>query len=127
MGMAKKFGDLIYSPEAASGEAVSKAETHTPRIVAPDEVKAGEPFYVRISVGPHPNTLQHSIRWIEVYFEEDGRAFNPVMLSRIHLEPELVEPEVTLKLALKRSGTIYALEYCNLHGVWEGRKLISVK
>jgi len=49
------------------------------------------------------------------------------MLSRIHLEPELVEPEVTLKLVLKKSGVIYALEYCNLHGVWEGRKAITVK
>ncbi|MCC5998262.1 MAG: class II SORL domain-containing protein, partial [Thermofilum sp.] len=106
--MAKKFGDLIYSPEVAAGEAVSKVETHTPKIEAPDEVKAGEPFYIKIKVGPHPNTLQHSIRWIEVYFEEEGRAFNPIMLSRIHLEPELVEPEVTLKLVLKKSGVIYA-------------------
>ena len=125
--MAKKLGDLIYSPEVAAGEAVSKVETHTPKIEAPDEVKAGEPFYIKIKVGPHPNTLQHSIRWIEVYFEEEGRAFNPIMLSRIHLEPELVEPEVTLKLVLKKSGVIYALEYCNLHGVWEGRKAITVK
>jgi len=125
--MAKKFGDLIYSPEVAAGEAVSKVETHTPKIEAPDEVKAGEPFYIKIKVGPHPNTLQHSIRWIELYFEEEGRAFNPIMLSRIHLEPELVEPEVTLKLVLKKSGVIYALEYCNLHGVWEGRKAITVK
>jgi superoxide reductase len=125
--MAKKFGDLIYSPEVAAGEAVSKVETHTPKIEAPDEVKAGEPFYIKIKVGPHPNTLQHSIRWIEVYFEEEGRAFNPIMLSRIHLEPELVEPEVTLKLVLKKGGVIYALEYCNLHGVWEGRKAITVK
>ncbi|NAZ24377.1 MAG: desulfoferrodoxin [Thermofilum sp.] len=125
--MAKKFGDLIYSPEVAAGEAVSKVETHTPKIEAPDEAKAGEPFYIKIKVGPHPNTLQHSIRWIEVYFEEEGRAFNPIMLSRIHLEPELVEPEVTLKLVLKKSGVIYALEYCNLHGVWEGRKAITVK
>ena len=125
--MAKKFGDLIYSPEVAAGEAISKAETHTPKIEAPDQVKAGEPFYIKIKVGPHPNTLQHSIRWIEVYFEEEGRPFNPIMLSRIHLEPELVEPEVTLKLVLKKSGVIYALEYCNLHGVWEGRKAITVK
>jgi len=125
--MTKKFGDLIYSPEVAAGEAISKAETHTPKIEAPDQVKAGEPFYIKIKVGPHPNTLQHSIRWIEVYFEEEGRPFNPIMLSRIHLEPELVEPEVTLKLVLKKSGVIYALEYCNLHGVWEGRKAITVK
>ncbi|AKG38219.1 MAG: class II SORL domain-containing protein [Infirmifilum sp.] len=124
--MPKKFGDLVYTPESASGEAISKVETHTPKIEAPDQVKSGEPFHVKISVGPHPNTIQHSIRWIEVYFQEDGRAFNPVLLARVHFEPELAEPEVQLKLVLKKSGVIHAIEYCNLHGLWEGRKEIKV-
>ncbi|MEZ0346772.1 MAG: class II SORL domain-containing protein [Infirmifilum sp.] len=124
--MTKKLGDLIYTPEAASGEAISKVETHTPKIEAPDQVKAGEPFTLKISVGPHPNTIQHSIRWVEVYFEEEGRAFNPILLARVHFEPEYSEPEVNLKITLKKSGTIHAIEYCNLHGLWEGRKEIKV-
>ncbi|MCE4625092.1 MAG: class II SORL domain-containing protein [Desulfurococcales archaeon] len=125
--MAKKFGDLIYSQEEAPEQVISKAETHTPKIEAPDKVKAGEPFKVTIKVGPHPNTVQHSIRWIEVYFYEEGRAFNPITLAKITLEPEYAEPDITLTLKLKKSGVLYALEYCNLHGIWEARKEITVE
>ena len=125
--MVKKFGDLIYSQEEAPEQAISKAETHTPKIEAPDKVRAGEPFKVTIKVGPHPNTVQHSIRWIEVYFYEEGRAFNPITLAKIILEPEYAEPDITLTLKLKKSGVLYALEYCNLHGIWEARKEITVE
>ena len=123
----KTLGELIYTPEKASGEAISKVESHTPKIGVPDKVKAGEPFEVRIKVGPHPNTVQHSIRWIEVYFYEEGRGFNPIHLATITLTPEYAEPDVTLRLRLSKGGTIYALQYCNLHGVWEGRKEIKVE
>ncbi len=124
--MTDKFGDLIYTPEGASGEAISKVETHTPKINAPDKVKAGEPFTVEISVGPHPNTVQHSIRYIEVFFKEDGRVFNPITIAKIELTPEYAEPNVTLTLKLRKSGILYAVEYCNLHGLWEARKKIEV-
>ena len=71
--------------------------------------------------------MQHSIRWIEVYFYEEGRGFNPIHLATITLTPEYAEPDVTLRLRLSKGGTIYALQYCNLHGVWEGRKEIKVE
>ena len=125
--MAKPFGDLIYTPQRASGEAISKAETHTPKIEAPDKVKAGEEFKVTVTVGPHPSTVQHSIRYLKLYFAEEGRAFNPVHLATVILEPEYTEPKVTLTLRLKKSGTIYAVDYCNLHGLWEARKEIKVE
>ncbi len=118
--------ELIYSPEKASGEAISKVESHTPKIEVPEEVKAGEPFTVKISVGPHPNKVEHSIRWIELYFAEDGRTFNPVMISRVFFSPEYAEPEVVLKISVKKAGTLIALGYCNLHGLWEGSKYIKV-
>ncbi len=122
----KFFGDLIYSQERATGEAISKVESHTPRIEAPDTVKPNEPFKVKIIVGPHPNKVEHSIRWIEVYLYEEGRAFNPIQIARIDLTPEYAEPEVVITIKLKKSGVIYALEYCNLHGVWEARKEVKV-
>jgi len=123
----KSFGELIYTPERASGEAISKVETHTPKIKAPDKVKAGEEFEVKISVGPHPNTVQHSIRYVKLYFREEGRAFNPIHLATVILEPEYAEPKISLKLKLKKSGTLYAVEYCNLHGLWEAKKEIKVE
>ncbi len=122
----KKFGDLIYSPETASGEALTKAESHTPKIEAPDKVLKGEIFTVKISVGPHPNTLEHSIREITIYLYEEGRSFNPILLGRVKFTPGIVEPEITLKMKLEKTSIIYAIAYCNLHGLWEGRKRIEV-
>lgn len=122
----KAFGELIYSPERASGEALSKVESHTPKITAPESVRAGEPFEVEIKVGPHPNTEQHSIRRIEVYFYEEGRPFNPILVTSVDLAPVYAEPVLKVTLKLSRSGTIYAVEYCNLHGLWEAGREVRV-
>ncbi len=123
----KKLGDLIYTPESVSGEAISKVESHTPKIEIPDTVKAGEPIDVKIVVGPHPNTIQHSIRWVELYFYEEGRVFNPILLGRVMFTPGYTEPEVVFRVKLRKPGVLYAVEYCNLHGLWEGRKEIRVE
>ncbi|MCD6488063.1 MAG: class II SORL domain-containing protein [Desulfurococcales archaeon] len=122
----KSFGELIYTPETASGEAISKVESHTPRIDAPDTVKAGELFKVRIRVGPHPSKVEHSIRRLELYFYEEGRGFNPVLVASMEFTPVYTEPEVELSLRLNKSGILYAIGYCNLHGLWEARKEIRV-
>jgi len=121
------LGSLIYTPERAAGEAISKVESHTPKLEAPDKVKAGQPFEVKVSVGPHPNTVEHSIRRVEIYFEEEGRAFNPVLVASVDLAPVYSEPSVVLTLKLHKSGTIYAVEYCNLHGLWEAKKRVAVE
>jgi len=122
----KKLGDLIYTPESASGEAVSKVESHTPKIEAPEKVKADQLFTIRVTVGPHPNLIEHSIRRIEVFLEEEDRPFNPVMLATMSLTPVYSDPDVKLNVKLKKGGTIHAVEYCNLHGLWEGTKAIKV-
>ncbi len=125
--MTRSLGELIYTPDRASGEAISKVESHTPRIEAPDKVRAGEEFEVRVTVGPHPNTVQHSIRYVELYFEEEGRGFNPIHIATVRLEPEYAEPKLTFTLRLKKSGVLYAVEYCSLHGLWEARKEVRVE
>lgn len=122
-----RLSNLIYSPEKASGEAISKVETHTPKIEAPDRVKAGETFKIKVSVGPHPNTVEHSIRWIEIYFEEQNRPFNPYMLARFEAEPGVTEPLLEITVKLRKTGTIHVLAYCNLHGLWENSKEIIVE
>ncbi len=123
----KPFGDLIYTPEKASGEAITKVESHTPKIEAPETAKADQPFEVKVVVGPHPNTVEHSIRRVEVYFDEKGRAFNPIILAAMNLTPVFSEPDVRLTMKIKNSGTIHAVEYCSLHGLWEGRKEVRVE
>ncbi len=118
---------LIYSPEKASGEAISKVESHTPKIEAPDRVRAGEWFKVRVSVGPHPSSVEHSIRWVEIYFEEEGRGFNPVMVSRHMFTPGYSEAFVEIRMKIEKPGVIHVLSYCNLHGLWENSKKIMVE
>lgn len=119
--------ELIYSRERAKGEAVSKVETHTPEIECPDVVKAGEPFEVKISITKHPNKLEHSIRYVDVFFVEEDRAFNPVKVAKVQFTPEYAEAEAVIKLKLQKSGKIIALAYCNLHGLWENVKEVRVE
>ncbi len=121
------LGDLIYKPEKVVGEAAGKKETHTPKIKAPEKVKAGEPFTVEVEVGPHPNQAVHSIRYIQLFFKEEGRAFNPIHLATAILEPEYAEPKLVFTIRIRKSGTLYALGYCNLHGLWESSANIEVE
>ena len=123
----KALGELVYTYDAAAGEALGKRESHTPKIEAPATVKPDEQFSLKVTVGPHPNMVEHSIRWIMVMFEEEGRAFNPVFLGKASLNPVTTQPEVILNLKLQKGGVIHALEYCNLHGLWSGKKEIKVK
>jgi len=122
----KDLGDLILTFDAAAGEALGKKEGHTPKIEAPNAVKAGEAFEIKVSVGPHPNTIEHYIRQIEVYFYEEGRTFNPRMLTRVDFAPMLTEPVVVIRVKLEKSGVLHVLEYCNLHGLWSNKKVIKV-
>ncbi len=122
-----RFSELIYSQEEAPSQVISKAETHTPKIEAPDTVKKGEPFTVKITVGPHEMKSHHSIRYVEIWFYEEGRAFNPVRIAKIEWEPEYAVAEASVKVVLNKSGTLYAISYCNLHGLWEARKEVRVE
>ncbi len=125
--MPKGLGDLIFSSERVSGEAAGKAESHLPRIEAPEKVRAGEAFEVRVRIGPHPSVAEHYIGWIDVYFEEEGRPFNPLLLARIALAPGYVEPDVRLVLKLRRSGLLHVVGYCNVHGLWEAKREVRVE
>jgi len=122
----KNLGELIYTYDNAAGEALGKRESHTPKIEAPAKVKPDQVFDLKVSVGPHPNTVEHSIRWMAIYLYEEGRAFNPVILSNVSFVPVTTQPEVILKLKLAKGGVIHAVEYCNLHGLWSGKKEIAV-
>ncbi|RKY03155.1 desulfoferrodoxin [Candidatus Poribacteria bacterium] len=116
-----KFGDVIAPPEREGGE------KHVPHIEAPSKVKAGEPFQVTIVVGketPHPNTVEHHIKWIQVYASSGGPA---VHVATFDLGPTYAEPEVTFTMRLEKSAALHALEYCNVHGVWENSVEIEVE
>ena len=56
-----------------------KKEKHVPAIECPDDVPAGEAFDVKVSLGKeiaHPNTTEHHIAWISLYFNPEGDKFS---------------------------------------------------
>jgi len=117
-----------------------KKEKHVPVIECPDTVKAGEVFPVKVSLGKevgHPNTTEHHIRWIQLFFKPDDEKFTYHVGNfefNAHGEstggpnegPVYTHHSVTAELMLKKSGTILAMAYCNIHGLWEGAKEIKV-
>jgi superoxide reductase len=117
-----------------------KTEKHVPVIECPDEVKRGDFFAVKATLGKavaHPNTTEHHIRWIQLYFQPDG-AKVPFQIGNIEFTAhgESVEGankgsvfthhEAAISMKAGQSGTILALAYCNIHGVWQSSKPIKI-
>ena len=129
-----KIGDYLQSADW-------KSEKHVPVIESPDSVKAGEKFTVRASVGkevPHPNTTEHHIRWIHLFFQPEGEKFTFQLGGfdfSVHGEstqganegPLYSEPDVQVIATLKKSGTLFAMSFCNIHGLWESSREIQVE
>jgi len=113
---AVRLGDVIIPPEKELGK-----EKHVPIIDAPSRVKAGEPFTVTIEVGktvPHPNTVEHHIKWIQLYALEEDSQY-AVNIGTFDFFPTYTNPKVTVPVMLKKNATLYALEHCNIHGLWD--------
>ncbi len=118
-----------------------KAEKHVPAIVAPETVKPGEKFVVEVSVGKeiaHPNTTEHHIRSIRLFFKPDAGKFAIEVGNfefNAHAEsaegpnkgPALSEPVAHAVLKLTGSGTLLAEAYCNIHGLWESSQVVKVE
>lgn len=129
-----KFADLVQSADW-------KMEKHVPVIEAPATVKAGEKVIVKISVGKeiaHPNTTEHHIRWIKLFFKPDNGKFAyelGVFTFNAHGEsaegpnkgPAYTEPSALAEIKLAASGTLVAAAYCNIHGLWESSQTIKVE
>ncbi len=117
-----------------------KKEKHVCAIDSPDAVKKGELIKATVAVGKeiaHPNTTEHHIRWISVFFLPDGEKF-PLQITRSEFDahgesaggPNMstvyTHPEVTLSFKTDKSGTLLASSYCNIHGLWQGSKRLEV-
>lgn len=130
----KKLGDLLQ-------EADWKEEKHVPVIDCPDEITKGELFDVTVGLGKevaHPNKTEHHIRWITLYFHpEDGKfpyqighyEFNAHGASTDGPDTSGVytHHKVTTSFKTEQPGTILALAFCNIHGLWQSVKTIDVK
>jgi len=118
-----RLGDVIVPPEKEG------KEKHVPHIEAPSKVKKGEPFEVTVIVGketPHPNTIEHHIKWVQVHAKEDGE--RPVInVANFDFGPTYAEPRITFKMMLQKSSEVFAMEYCNIHGLWDNSVKIEVE
>jgi len=117
-----------------------KQEKHVPAIEAADKIKKGEVFKVTLTVGkeiPHPNTTEHHIRWIALYFLADGEKF-PYQIGKFefcaHGESTLgpntstifTHSEAVCSLKTEKPGTLIAVSFCNIHGLWQNAKKVEV-
>jgi superoxide reductase len=118
-----------------------KAEKHVPVIDCKIKIQKDELLSVKLTVGKeisHPNTTEHHIRWIRAYFVPEGSAFVYDLGSfefNAHGEsgagpnkgPVYTHHEVVFYFKTAQSGTINAVSYCNIHGLWESSKKIEVQ
>lgn len=118
-----------------------KKEKHVPVIESPDSAKKGEFFKIAVSVGKeiaHPNTTEHHIRWIALFFLADGDKF-PYEVGKFEFTSHgesaqgpntstvFTHPEVVCVMKTEKPGTIFVSSYCNIHGLWQNAKKIEVK
>ncbi|MDP8266182.1 MAG: class II SORL domain-containing protein [Candidatus Aceula meridiana] len=118
-----------------------KAEKHVPSIDASEKVKKGEVVAITVGVGKeiaHPNTTEHHISSIVVYFLPDGEKFalevgkfefssHGASAQGPNTSTIYTVPQAVVSLKTEKSGTILATSYCNIHGLWENAKPLVVE
>jgi superoxide reductase len=117
-----------------------KLEKHVPIIECEDTVSANEFFPVKATLGKavaHPNTTEHHIRWISLYFQPEGEKA-PLQIGHFEFAAHgestkgpnqgsvFTHHEVATAMKTGKRGTLYALALCNIHGLWQSAKAIEV-
>jgi len=104
-----------------------KSEKHVPVIDIPETIKPGEAFNVEIMVGKeisHPNTIEHHIKWFDLYAMYDDGQF-VIHLGHVEFTPVTTQPKAVFSVKLEKSGSLIATSYCNIHGLWESSKRVE--
>ena len=122
-------------------EADWKKEKHVPVIDCPDIVRADEMIEVKVGLGKeiaHPNTTEHHIRWISLFFHPEGEKF-PYHIGRYEFNAHgssvkgpntssvYTHHLITTWFKTSKPGTILALALCNIHGLWQSSKKIRLQ
>jgi superoxide reductase len=117
-----------------------KAEKHVPVIECPDKVEADKLLSIKVGVGKeiaHPNTTEHHISWIDVYFQPDEDKFvyhvghfdfsaHGESVKGANQGPAYTHPEAAFSMKVNVPGTLLAVAMCNIHGLWESSKTIAI-
>lgn len=117
-----------------------KKEKHVPVIDAPDTAQKGEQIEVTISIGKeisHPNTTQHHISWISLFFLPDGEKY-PIKIGDLTFTAHgssiqgadtstvYTDHRGILVFKTEKPGTLLASSYCNIHGLWQSSKRLDI-
>ncbi len=118
-----------------------KTEKHVPVIECPEKVKSGDMFEVKVTLGKevdHPNTTEHHIAWISVYFKPNDEK-NAIVVGNYEFSAHgqstqgpnegavYTHHSVTTQMKTTKPGVLYAMAYCNIHGLWESTKNILIE
>lgn len=129
----KKIGEIVQ-------EADWKVEKHVPVIECVDQAKANELLEVKVTIGKevaHPNTTEHHISWINLFFLPDGEKF-PYQIARCEFmahgasaqgpNTSTVYTNHSMSCWMKtgKPGTLIAVSMCNIHGLWQSSKEIKL-
>lgn len=108
-----------------------KKEKHVPTIEIVE--KRENLITVRVTVGkeiPHPNTTEHHIRYIDLFFLPEGETF-AYHIGRAEFSSHgestkgpnqstiYTEPIAYFTFKSEKKGTLIAFSYCNIHGLWK--------
>lgn len=90
-------------------------QKHVPLVIAPERVRSGKFFEVKVQVGfrkNHPSTPEHWITKIALLV--NGKRWAKTVYPKGGVAPS----EATFRIRLQSDATIEAVEHCNLHGTW---------
>ena len=113
-----KLGELIKGADQEG------REKHVPVIKLVGCEECGENA-VKITVGrevPHPNTIEHHIKWVALFGVKNGVA---VHIATFDLGPTFGVPTVVTHANREGLSELIAVEYCNIHGLWESSVALS--
>ena len=129
-----KIADLVKTADW-------KIEKHIPVIDCVDSVEADEVFEVKVVIGKevaHPNTTEHHISWISLYFQQDGDKI-PYQVGHYEFTAHgasvrgantgvvYTHHAVSTWIKINKPGTLFAVSLCNIHGLWQSSKEIDLK
>lgn len=118
-----------------------KSEKHVPVIECPDTVAADEIFEVKVSLGKevaHPNTTEHHIRWIQLFFKPDNEKFayqvghfefsaHGESAEGPNTGPVYTNHAAEAGMKITQPGTLLATAFCNIHGLWENTAAVAIR
>lgn len=129
-----KIADLVKTADW-------KVEKHVPVIDCTDFVAANEVFEVKVGIGKeiaHPNTSEHHISWISLYFQPEGDKF-PYQVGHYEFTAHGASVQgpntgavythhvLSTWIKINKPGILFAVSLCNIHGLWQSSKEVAIK